>query len=209
MAAIKRAYSDEDKQQREQKIIEAAQELLMARGFYDINMNDVARAAGLAKGTVYLYFKTKEELFLSVLERQAQAWVEALQADLQALNRPADRESVARMLVQSVATRPHLTRLFAFSPLILEFNVSYERAVSHKQFLANYAVSTGQMIADCLDLSPQQGIQVLLRMYIFISGLEGVAHPSPISKAAMENEMPMLLLDFEEELYALLMLALP
>jgi AcrR family transcriptional regulator len=72
--AIKRAHSEADKQQREEKIIDAAEGLLMERGYYALNMDQVAQAAGLAKGTLYLYFKTKEALFITVFERQATIW---------------------------------------------------------------------------------------------------------------------------------------
>ena len=66
MSNNKRAYSDDAKQQREENIIEAAATLLMEKGYHAINMAEIARATGLAKGTLYLYFKTKEELFLKV-----------------------------------------------------------------------------------------------------------------------------------------------
>lgn len=47
-------------------ILVAARELLVERGFQDIALDDVARAAKVAKGTLFLYFKSKDELISSV-----------------------------------------------------------------------------------------------------------------------------------------------
>ena len=47
-----------------QRIIEAATELFATHPFSEVLVEDVARAAGVGKGTVYRYFKDKEDLFL-------------------------------------------------------------------------------------------------------------------------------------------------
>lgn len=54
------------KLQRRAAILSAAQELFSERGFDGTTMQEVSGRAGLSKGTVYLYFKSKEELYLSV-----------------------------------------------------------------------------------------------------------------------------------------------
>lgn len=48
---------------KKRKILEAARGLLVDRDFSDIVLDDVAKKAGVAKGTLFLYFKSKEELF--------------------------------------------------------------------------------------------------------------------------------------------------
>ncbi|GGK97563.1 TetR family transcriptional regulator [Sphaerisporangium melleum] len=51
-------------------ILDAAGELLVAWGYRRVTIEDVARRAGIGKGTVYLHFKTKEMLFLTVVMRE-------------------------------------------------------------------------------------------------------------------------------------------
>src|ERR1700730_5854518 len=46
-----------------QSILDAALDEFAARGFADTRLDDVARRAGVAKGTIYLYFRDKENLF--------------------------------------------------------------------------------------------------------------------------------------------------
>lgn len=55
-------------------ILDAAYELFGSGGFYETKMSEVAERAGIAKGTVYLYFKSKEELFMAVTRRDCEGF---------------------------------------------------------------------------------------------------------------------------------------
>ena len=46
-----------------QKILETARRLLVERGYHEIVMDDIAQGAGVAKGTLFLHYRTKEDLF--------------------------------------------------------------------------------------------------------------------------------------------------
>ena len=58
-----------DKQAMQTRILDAAMGCFLDQGFHVTKMEDVARAAGLAKGTLYLYFKGKDEVMLALLTR--------------------------------------------------------------------------------------------------------------------------------------------
>ena len=53
-------------EQRRAEILAAALHLFSSKGFYDTTMEEVAREAGVAKGTIYLYFQSKEHLLLAL-----------------------------------------------------------------------------------------------------------------------------------------------
>jgi AcrR family transcriptional regulator len=53
-------------EQRRAEILEAALHLFSSKGFHDTTMEEVAREAGVAKGTIYLYFQSKEHLLLAL-----------------------------------------------------------------------------------------------------------------------------------------------
>ena len=55
------------KQSRPGEIVAAALELFVERGFTATKLDDVARKAGISKGTLYLYFESKEALFRAVV----------------------------------------------------------------------------------------------------------------------------------------------
>ena len=79
-----RARTDEAKDQRRMLLLEAALEEFYERGFAAARMSDIATRAGLSKGTLYLYFTSKEDLFLSLADVIAVPNVERLEAMLNA-----------------------------------------------------------------------------------------------------------------------------
>lgn len=52
---------------RRDRVIAAATEMFASQGFHDVKLDRVAERAGVAKGTIYLYFKSKEDLFCECL----------------------------------------------------------------------------------------------------------------------------------------------
>jgi AcrR family transcriptional regulator len=52
------------------QIVQGARRMFLAQGFDAASMNDIAREAGVSKGTLYVYFKSKEELFEAIVEEQ-------------------------------------------------------------------------------------------------------------------------------------------
>jgi len=71
------AAADEDSAKRRQ-IIEGARAMFLAQGFDAASMNDIARAAGVSKGTLYVYFKHKEQLFEAIVEQECEAQAEGI-----------------------------------------------------------------------------------------------------------------------------------
>src|SRR5215831_5261728 len=74
MATRRRARSDGDKLTRRRVILDTAWRLFQELPYQAIAMSAIAQRTGLAKGTIYLYFKTKEALFLALQEQQLLAW---------------------------------------------------------------------------------------------------------------------------------------
>ena len=64
-----RERREREKEQRRLDIIDAAEKTFFSKGIANATMDDVAEAAELSKGTVYLYFKSKEDLYLAVILR--------------------------------------------------------------------------------------------------------------------------------------------
>src|SRR5438270_7199385 len=93
MFAGQRAIAVEDKEQRRQAILDAAETLFLAHPDRMANVAEVAQAAGLAKGTVYLYFASKEEMLLALHERHVTHFFTKLMQAL-AAGREVDFESV-------------------------------------------------------------------------------------------------------------------
>ncbi|HZC52835.1 MAG TPA: TetR/AcrR family transcriptional regulator [Mycobacterium sp.] len=63
----RRAVSAEDKSQRRDQIMAAAKKVFARKGFHDTTIADIAKQAGLAYGSVYWYFDSKDELFHALM----------------------------------------------------------------------------------------------------------------------------------------------
>lgn len=58
---------EREKEQRRNDIIDAAEKIFLKRGYAEATMDDISSEVELSKGTVYLYFNTKEELYFAVM----------------------------------------------------------------------------------------------------------------------------------------------
>jgi len=79
--------SVKERREREEKarldaILAAAEAIFARSGYYQTRMEDIAREAELAKGTLYYYFKSKEEIYVHLLEREARALHEEIRRRL-------------------------------------------------------------------------------------------------------------------------------
>jgi AcrR family transcriptional regulator len=77
------------KEARPGELIAAALEVFVEKGFAATRLDDVAARAGVSKGTVYLYFKSKEALFKSVIETGLTPAIEIAEALAAETERPA------------------------------------------------------------------------------------------------------------------------
>jgi AcrR family transcriptional regulator len=64
-----KGFSDEEKERIQKKLMEAGGELFSKHGIKKTNVIDLTRAVGIAKGSFYSFYNSKEELFLDVLEQ--------------------------------------------------------------------------------------------------------------------------------------------
>jgi AcrR family transcriptional regulator len=77
--------------QQAEKILTVAARLFATHRFHEARMEDIAAEAGVGKGTLYRYFKDKEELYLALLERAADGWTRWLDAATEGIERPRAR----------------------------------------------------------------------------------------------------------------------
>jgi TetR/AcrR family fatty acid metabolism transcriptional regulator len=72
-----------------QQIIEAAIRVFARSGYYNSRVSDIAREAGIASGTIYLYFRTKDEILVTLFQEKMAAWVRRLHEELAGESDPA------------------------------------------------------------------------------------------------------------------------
>src|SRR5664279_4427217 len=105
MAIRQRAVQAEAKQERHHAILDAAERLLMRSPERVASVAEVADEAGLAKGTVYLYFPSKEELLLAIHERNIDGFFSALITRLEG-SAPVAIETVLELMHRHIVEPP-------------------------------------------------------------------------------------------------------
>jgi len=126
-------------------ILRAAIDVFADRGYFNAQVADVARAAGVAAGTVYLYFKSKDDLLVSIFERSMRDGLALGRAAVAGLDDPSER---LRRLA-----RGHLARLGADRNLAIVFQVELRQSTKFMErfsstLLRDYLGLIREAIAD-------------------------------------------------------------
>jgi TetR/AcrR family fatty acid metabolism transcriptional regulator len=102
------------------KILDAATRVFAERGFFGSQVADIASRAGIAAGTIYLYFRSKDDVLLSVFDRTMQDAIRDGRAALDGIEDPAER-------LRRIA-RVHLERLGRDRDLAVVFQVELRQS---------------------------------------------------------------------------------
>ena len=126
-------------------ILRAATRVFAQNGYFQSQVADVARVAGVASGTVYLYFKSKDDLLVSIFERSMRDVIEDGKRALDGVDDPAERlRRIAHL---------HLGRLGKDRHLAVVFQVELRQSVKFMErfsetFLQDYFTLIRGTIAD-------------------------------------------------------------
>lgn len=179
----RRARSDEAKQLRRADILKAAQRLLDRHGYDEITVDAIARSTRLAKGTVYLYFPTKETIFLEVLLDELERWFAELGAPLERIE-AGDERAVATLLATSMAEHLTLRSLLSLLHSTLEQNVDRDSVRSFKVRGAAAMAPMGTALERRLPrLRVGDGMRLLKHVHALVVG---VGHVSTVSEVVAD-----------------------
>jgi TetR/AcrR family fatty acid metabolism transcriptional regulator len=126
-------------------ILRAAIDVFAERGYFNAQVADVARSAGVAAGTVYLYFRSKDDLLVSIFERTVRERLEEGRAAVADVRDPAERlRRFARL---------HLGMLGRDRNLAIVFQVELRQSVKFMErfsstLLRDYLGQIREAIAD-------------------------------------------------------------
>jgi AcrR family transcriptional regulator len=195
-----RAMGTEDKEVRRQAILDAAERLFLKHGERMASVAEVAGAAGLAKGTVYLYFPGKEEMLLALHERHVAFFFAALMAKLGERG-PLDFDDIFPV------TRDHLIRRAGYLELtsrcfgLMDREIPKDTALAFKARIAATLQAAGVHLERHFRMPPGAGVALLLHSYGLIVGLWQLLHPNERFGRAMRRPgLRALDRDYEKEI---------
>jgi AcrR family transcriptional regulator len=201
-----RATRTEEKEARRQQILAAAGELLQGWSYSDISMERIAERAGIAKGTLYLYFRTKEDLFLQVFEQRLGTWY----AELEALARDGAGTvripAVARAISSTLTSKPALVRLHGLLHSTILANVDVETTTAFRHRHRRMMSSLVPALAERIESLDETGaLRLLVRIEAVVAGLSWAGtQPSAYDSSFSIPDLEVYHLDFEQELMAII-----
>ncbi len=176
--------------------------MLEAWSYSDITMDRIAKSSGVAKGTLYLYFRTKEALFLALYEDRLSAWYTELQALADHGTGAVDRSAAARVIASTLAARPTLVRLHGLLHSTLCHNIDLESTLDFRRRQQRMISSLAPALARRIDgLSEADAVRFLIRLEVIVGGMSWAAFPpSLVARSLEEEDLAGFRIDFEEEL---------
>ncbi|WP_319483470.1 TetR/AcrR family transcriptional regulator [uncultured Cohaesibacter sp.] len=145
----KRARSEDQKEARRADILDAARAMIMADGFDGVTMNALASRAGLSKGTLYLYVRSKEELFLWLFVDAMEQLVEQIEAE-------ATRENLPTLMGQAPQEVPLFLPLLARLAAVIETNVADDPLFEAKRIMWRLGARVTDVIARLTGASQEE-----------------------------------------------------
>ena len=92
-----------------QRILDAAVEVIAEHGYFSSPVSAIAKRAGVADGTIYLYFKSKDDVLKAAIDRSFEKFHEQVDAELLAVQGPkAQLEVIARLHLESAQVNRNL-----------------------------------------------------------------------------------------------------
>lgn len=197
-----RARRPVQKEERREAILQAADRLAGTSSYSDLTIASLARHTGLVRGTIYLYFATREEILLTLFERRVTAWTVELMRRLDRIRGKADAGKVSRTISHSLVEKRRLLELSSLFQNVIEPGVEPEHALAVKRNLIALGNQAGKLIEISLpSLKSGDGLRVLRQAWALLTGLAQMADLSPRNKAiySQDSTLAAMEIDLDKE----------
>jgi AcrR family transcriptional regulator len=201
MPSLPRATQADQKVERYHAILDAAERLWLAHPERMASVAEVAEHAGVGKGTVYLYFPSKEELLLALHSRHVEFFFQALMAML-AQKKPVTIEQVLGVVQTHMIAPPAFLPLASRCFALMEKCIPPQAAgVFHHGIAQWLERAGGELSRHFRQLNPEQAVSLLMQSYGLIVGLWQLLNPALNSSKYMTAEEKRILRpDYTQEL---------
>lgn len=179
--------SQEKTNARREEIISACAKLYETTSFKDMTLKDIGKATSFTRTSIYNYFRTKEEIFLALLEREYDLWNEDLTAVLEQ-NERLTADGFADKLARSLEKREQLLKLMSMNHYDMEGSSRIEKLT---EFKCSYGTSL-RLVARCLEkffpALGTDGVQNFIYIFFpFMFGIYPYTYVTEKQRQAMKN----------------------
>ncbi len=131
---------------RKEEIINACEKLYRNNNFKDITIKSIGEETTFSRTSIYNYFQTKEEIFLALLKREYERWMDDLN-EMYEKNSDMTKEIFADKLAQTIAKRKNLLKLLSMNMYDMEENSRMEELIEFKKAYGEAI----KMVKKCVD----------------------------------------------------------
>jgi len=164
---LKRARTQDEKYFRRVQILESAELLFQEVGYESFSMANLAKTAGVVKGTLYLYFRTREEVFLTLYNQSLARWSEVF---LSRLKSAMSDHDYACALYETAMADGSFVPLLARLEHVIEHNVSIEKLVESKRSFIQRIGFITNATESAISLNQTQAAEVVRTMGVLLVG---------------------------------------
>ncbi|MDB2660428.1 TetR/AcrR family transcriptional regulator [Luminiphilus sp.] len=186
VSSIKRARTPAQKSDRKDTILLTAKAQFLQTGYEGFSMAVLAQRAGVAKGTLYLYFGTKEEVLMSLYNSE----FDRLCATLVSQVTPGftDRDFINAVYRASI-TDPVFLALHARLSTVIEHNISIAALIASKRGMLEQFNTLIAAIAEHLDLSHTQTMEAFSAFSALLTGCFDGHAPGLLEREAIPDDV--------------------
>ncbi len=199
----KRAMTKEAKEAKAQAILDKAEDMFLNSEYSKIKMSDIAAALGMSNGILFVYFPTKETLFLALLKREYEKRIARLLeiAKEIGIRDFSDLKKVILTELEEVAeSNPLFIRLQAMCTAILEKNITPETMLEFKTSMYSKAMAACEVIAKTGIISKETIFEIFMTELSIITGCRlSCEMPSYITEIIEKNHLDGFRKDFKKE----------
>ena len=170
---------------RREEILQACARLYERMSFKEITLKEIGEETSFTRTSIYNYFETKEEIFLALLQREYELWVDALDG----ATREAEtmtRAQLAETLAATLAARPGLLRLLSMNLFDMEAQSRPERLAEFKTAFGASLAAVERMLLKYVPELDEAGRQRFVYAFFpFIYGIYPYTSVTEKQKEAM------------------------
>ncbi len=172
---------------RREEIINACEKLYQTKSFKEITLKDIGNATSFTRTSIYNYFATKEEIFLALLQREYELWIDSLKRTMEQVE-TMTKDEFASMLAHSLEERAQLLKIMSMNHYDME-------AGSRPEHLKDFKVAYGSSIrtvGECLDkyfpdMTVHEKQDFIYTFFPFMFGIYPYTYVTEKQRTAMEE----------------------
>jgi AcrR family transcriptional regulator len=109
-----RSLKERQRLEREDLILQAAEDIFIEKGYYNASMDEIAARVGIAKGTLYLHFACKEDMVATLLKRKLQAFKDKIESTINEEGTARDKLLAILRIIYTNMVNSHYLLIFSF-----------------------------------------------------------------------------------------------